>query len=211
MNPLCLLTKGRTFKDMAVRPGAYKLLANSALPKFTPGKRVSAPASEPAIAQVAQPTLFEPKPASIKAPAIEAPKVVAPALSPSPFTQYAKNAEKTSFRGTLKKGVCSCKELVQRFIFGRKGRPVHKATVQTELALEKVTVLKNDLNEDDLEVVLVERKVGRGEKPLASLNKTEMGGEAWIRLTAPFRKKSSESVFSSKAETKPSPELSAHV
>ena len=34
MNPLCLLTKGRTFKDMVGRPGAYKLLANSPLPKF---------------------------------------------------------------------------------------------------------------------------------------------------------------------------------
>ena len=63
--------------------------------------------------------------------------------------------------------------------------------MQTELALEKVTVLRNDLNEDDLEVVLVERKVGTGEKPLARLSRMEMPGEAWIRLTAPFRKKSS--------------------
>jgi hypothetical protein len=68
------------------------------------------------------------------------------------------------------------------------------------LALEKVTVLKNDLNEDNLEVVLVERKVGTGGKPLARLSKMEMTGEAWFRLTAPFRKKNSESAISPKED-----------
>ncbi len=71
--------------------------------------------------------------------------------------------------------------------------------------------MRNDLNEDDLEVVLVERKVGTGEKPLARLSKMEMTGEAWIRLTSPFRKKGSENAFSPKEETKASPELSAPV
>jgi hypothetical protein len=59
--------------------------------------------------------------------------------------------------------------------------------------------------------VLVERKVGTGQKPLARLSKIEMTGEAWLRLTAPFRKKSNGNAFSPKEETKPSPELSAHV
>jgi hypothetical protein len=75
--------------------------------------------------------------------------------------------------------------------------------------LEKVTVMRNDLNEDDLEVVLVERKGGTGGKPLARLSRMEMTGEAWSRLTAPFRKKNSENAFSPKAETTVSPELSA--
>ena len=81
--------------------------------------------------------------------------------------------------------------------------------MQTELALEKVTVLRNNLDDDDLEVVLVERRVGTGKKPLASLSKMEIPGEAWNKLTAAFRKKSSENAFSPKAETNPSPELSA--
>jgi hypothetical protein len=59
-------------------------------------------------------------------------------------------------------------------------------------------------------VVLVERKVGTGEKPLARLSKMEMTGEAWTRLTAPFRRKGHENAFSPKEEAKPSPELSAH-
>jgi hypothetical protein len=53
--------------------------------------------------------------------------------------------------------------------------------------------------------------VGTGQKPLARLSKIEMTGEAWLRLTAPFRKKSHGNAFSPKEETKPSPVLSAHV
>lgn len=220
MNPLCLLTKGRTFKDMADRPGAYKLLANRALPKFTAGKRPPSGLSQSA-PQSAQASLFEQPPAAVKATVVEARKSVAPpvetvkpsqpVLSQSPFAQAAKTSKRACARGTWRRMASFCKRLVQRFVFGRKGRPVHGATVQTELALEKVTVMRNDLNEDDLEVVLVERKVGTGEKPLARLSKMEMTGEAWNRLTAPFRKKGSENAFSPKAETKPSPELSAPV
>jgi len=220
MNPLCLLTKGRTFKDMASRPGAYKLLANRALPKFTAGKRPPTGLSHSA-PQTAQTSLFEQPARAVKATVVEAGKSVAPpawpvepsqpAVSQSPFAPAAKTSERACARGTWRRTVSFCKGLVQRFVFGRKGRPAHGATVQTELALEKVTVMRNDLNEDDLEVVLVERKVGTGEKPLARLSKMEMTGEAWSRLTAPFRKKSSENAFSPKAETKPSPELSAPV
>ncbi len=205
MNPLCLLNKGRTFKDTAERPGAYKLLAQSTLPKFTAGRR---PRSAP---EVKTPFIEALKPA---APLIEPAKPAQPAqpaLSPSPFAPEAKPAIKACADSTWKRTVRFCKGLILRFVFGRKGRPVHGMTVQTELALEKVKVLQNDLNEDDLEVVLVERKVGTGEKPLARLSKIEMTGEAWIKLTAPFRKKSSGSATSPKAETKPSPELSAQV
>ena len=189
MNPLCLLTKGRTFKDMAARPGAYKLLAHSALPKFTAGRQPPLPVAPPI--EPAQPTQ--------------------PAVSPSPFAPDAKPAKKPCADGIWKRSVSFCRWLVLRFVFGRKGRPIHGMTVQTELALEKVTVLQNDLNEDDLEVVLVERKEGTGEKPLARLSKIEMTGEAWIRLTAPFRKKSSESASSPKEENKPSQEVGASV
>ena len=135
-----------------------------------------------------------------------------PVIPPSPLTQVATAAEKAHARGGIwTRTVRSCKRFVQRYVLGRKGRPIAGSTVQTELALEKVTVLRNDLNEDDLEVVLVERKEGTSEKPLARLTKMEMTAEAWSRLTAPFRKKSSESAGNPKAETKSSPELSAPV
>ena len=224
MNPLCLLSKGRTFKDMTERPGAYKMLASSALPKYTAGKRPPSRRPHPA-PQTAQTSLFEQPPKAVKATVVEAPrgalplveavKPSQPAVSRSPFAEAAKKDDKTSGKpsatGTWKRTTRFCKELMQHLVFGHKGRPVHGPTVQTELALEKVTVMRNNLNEDDLEVVLVERKVGTGEKPMARLSKMEMTGEAWLRLTAPFRKKNSENAFSPKAETKPSPELSARV
>jgi hypothetical protein len=53
--------------------------------------------------------------------------------------------------------------------------------------------------------------LGTGEKPLARLSKMEMTGEAWMRLTAPFRKKNSDSAVNSKVEMKPSSELRARV
>jgi len=227
MNLLCLLTKGRTFKDMADRPGAYKLLDSSTLPKYGAAKRLPSRWSHSA-PQTAQASLFDQQPKTVKPTVVEAHKSVTPPVepvepvkpsvsvaSPSPFAQVAKKEAKTSempfARGTWNRTVKFCRAIVQRFIFGRKGRPVRGPTVQAELALEKVTVMRNNLNEDDLEVVLVERKVGTGEKPLARLSKMEMTGDAWLRLTAPFRKKNSENAFSPKAETKPSPELSARV
>jgi hypothetical protein len=219
MNPLCLLTKGRTFKDMADRPGAYKLLAGSTLPKFMASKRPASRWSHP-VPQTAQASLFEQPAKEVKAPVVAPPvepvKPSEPAVLPGPFAQAAikdeKISEKPCATGTWKRMVSFCKESVQRFVYGRKRGAVHGGlTVQTELALEKVTVMRNNLNEDDLEVVLVERKVGTGEKPLARISKMEMTGDAWLRLIAPFRKKNSESAVSPKAETKPSPELGARV
>jgi hypothetical protein len=239
MNPISLLTKGRTFQDMADRHGEYKMLENSGLPKSMPPRKKAAPAVShpvPQIApareiapvhevaqtpEVAETTLFDkPAPtAPAKDPLVVVPTVIAPAIdpitpvqsaAPNPFAAVPKKTEKLSFRILYRKAALFCKRLVQRFIFGRKGRPIHEKTVQTELALDKVTVLKNDLNEDDLEVVLVQRKVGTP-SPLARLSKMEMTGDAWFRLTAPFRKKHGDSATGSKAETHASPESTARV
>ena len=129
-------------------------------------------------------------PVIVQVPPVPVTQPAAPMAAPAPFTRYANASKRAWISATWKRIALFCKRLVQRFVFGRKGRPVREAGVQTELALEKVTVVRNDLNEDDLEVVLVERKVGTGQKPLARLSKMEMTGEAWLRLTAPFRKKS---------------------
>jgi hypothetical protein len=43
---------------------------------------------------------------------------------------------------------------------------MRSAPVQTELALDKVKVMRNDLSEDDLEVVAIDKNAGkRIEKP----------------------------------------------
>jgi hypothetical protein len=51
----------------------------------------------------------------------------------------------------------------------RKELPFQSAAVQTELALDKVKVMRNDLSEDDLEVVAInKRTVKKLEKPVQS-------------------------------------------
>jgi hypothetical protein len=40
-------------------------------------------------------------------------------------------------------------------------RPFQSPAVQTELALDKVKVMRNDLSEDDLEVVMIDKKSGK--------------------------------------------------
>jgi hypothetical protein len=176
-----------------------------------------------AAAKPAQTSLFEEPPQAVHAQLVETPTLKVPPVetarppqpeaAQSPFSRPAPKPEtkkkKFSFTGVGKKVALFCKRLVQRFVFGRKGRPVHAAGVQTELALEKVKVLRNNLNEDDLEVVLVAGQVGTGpEKPSARLSKMEMTGETWSRLTASFRKKTTENVFGSKAKAGSRP---AHV
>jgi hypothetical protein len=48
----------------------------------------------------------------------------------------------------------------------RKEQPFQRPAVQTELALDKVKVIRNDLREDDLEVVTIDKKAAKKtEKP----------------------------------------------
>jgi hypothetical protein len=103
------------------------------------------------------------------------------------------------------------KEWVRQLILGDKHRPYPGAGVQTELALEKVRVMRNNLDEDDLEVVLVQRKVGMDGRPLARVSKMEMTADAWTRLTAPFRKRNNMSASPFSVEKKESVPLGAPV
>jgi len=224
MNPLCLLTKGRTFRDFTDRTGTYKLLAG-AVPKYSDDKRGPARRWQAAVPPTAQASLFDEAPEAAKpvradvsdlsltektteASVVPPQPTPAPA-SPSPAVPTTLASQQVRSAGPVRQATGFCRKMWQRFIFGREGHPFQGPTVQTELALEKVTVLRNDLNEDDLEVVLVEKKVGKGEKPLARLSKTEMTGDAWSRLTAPFRKMPSAGAINPKAEKAPSSELSA--
>jgi hypothetical protein len=51
----------------------------------------------------------------------------------------------------------------------RKERPFQSKAVQTELALDKVKVIRNDLCQDDLEVVAIDKKAAKKtEKPVQS-------------------------------------------
>ncbi|MEO5803820.1 MAG: hypothetical protein ABIR24_09840 [Verrucomicrobiota bacterium] len=67
------------------------------------------------------------------------------------------------------------------------------APVQTEWSLEKVTVLRNDLNEADLEIVAPKPPVAvQPTKPnLVHLNRVKNSGREWIKMTTRLFKTSS--------------------
>ena len=191
MNPLSLLTKGRTVKNLRERPGHYKLLGGSVVPKFSKPKNPfpTTPHPEP---QKAQAPLFaqaQPAPEARK----EEIKPVAPKVSTfvetSAFAKAAANrvAEKKSPEESGKSATPITAQarqsqpgwwsqlavrsvrFVQSWISRRKIPAVPRATVQAELALEKIKVIRNDFSEDDLEVVMIDKKAGKkADKPAQS-------------------------------------------
>lgn len=146
MNPLSLLTKGRTIRGFKDRSCAYRLTIRGVAPNFSAGKKTSPTPShrEP---EVSQSTLFERPQPPVAAPAI-APAPKPPALAPQPVSRETPWNRLAGF----------CRGFLQRWTARRTASPFQGRTVQAELGLEKVKVVRNDLSEDDLEVVRVGKK-----------------------------------------------------
>jgi hypothetical protein len=189
MNPMSLLTNGRTIRGLKEHPGRYKLLCNSVLPNFSGPKRPipTTPHAEPKNAQQAlieqpkptpEPRKEEVRPTVAKASAFVETSAFAKAAAarmaekrkkeePGPTTPFSVVPAKDqpskpglwSHLGAIPAG------WAQKWIPWRKAPAFPSATVQTELVLEKVKVMRNDLSEDDLEVVMMEKKA---EKPAQS-------------------------------------------
>jgi hypothetical protein len=151
MNPLSLLTKGRTIRGLKERPGHYKLSGKSAVPNF----------SEP------KPELFKEEGRSKKDEGRES-------MQPAPSEQQTPKAERPAPAGldgavageAPKQGRWSglAKRLAgwaRSWLPWGKERPFQSAAVQTELALDKVKVVRNDLSQDDLEVVAIDKKAAK--------------------------------------------------
>jgi hypothetical protein len=150
MNALSLLTKGHTIRGLKEGHGAYKLLDKNALPHFDPPKRpISAsPHLEP---QNTQPAGFEQMPAKAEKPVFgNATEVPAPASAPSKW-----HRSMTSFWRLLYARVGVWLRTKNPW---RKPLNARSAGIQTELDLDKVKVMRNDLSEYDLEVVPMENK-----------------------------------------------------
>ena len=154
MNPLSLLTKGRTIRGLKERPGAYKLLEKSILPNFSGAKSASPTISHEGLfkeegrrkkeesRESTQPAAPEQQPNEAQTPAAtDAPQEQPP--KPGPLNRLASWAR-------------------QRLPLGKE-KPFQTPAVQTELALDKVKVIRNDLSEDDLEVVAIDKKKARRE------------------------------------------------
>jgi hypothetical protein len=152
MNPFRLLTKGSTIGGLRERPGAYKLLAKSVLPNFTGPKRPAPtmPQPEPAKAQPALVERCQPEP--------ETPAPVSVVPVPAPVAAPAPVKELPSKPGLLSRLAAIPGGWTRQWIPWRKAPPFQSPTVQTELALDNVRVIRNDLCEDDLEVVMIDKK-----------------------------------------------------
>jgi hypothetical protein len=138
MNGLSLLTKGHTIRGLEERDREYKLLDKGALPNFSAPKRPipTTPRSE----------------ADENAQAARATAAPASVAEPAPAKQQPL---KTALWRRLAGGA---RDWVLGRIPWRKGSHFRSAGVQTELGLDKVKVIRNDLSEDDLEVVATEEK-----------------------------------------------------
>jgi hypothetical protein len=146
MNPLNLLTKGHTIKGFKSRSGVYKLPDRGFAPNFSSAKPAP-PTTTHKEKAVSQPTFFDkPKP-PVPAPPLK-PSVAVPPPTPR---EPVWDRFVSGFRG-----------FVERCTANGKASPFQRRTVQTELALEKVTVVRNDLADEDMEVISVRKKpVGR--------------------------------------------------
>jgi hypothetical protein len=179
MNPINLLTKGHTIRALKERPGRYKLLCSSVLPKFSSAKGQIPTASHP-VPQNTQTALFEKaKPAQ----ELQKEEVKSTFAETSPFARAAMEKRKTAEPALpvpaaltqsqpAKPGLLSQLAVIpaswaDKWISRRKTPASPMETFQTELALEKVKVLRNDFSEDDLEVVMIEKKAGKkAQKPV---------------------------------------------
>jgi hypothetical protein len=167
MNPFRLLTKGSTIGGLKERPGAYKLLEKSVLPNFA-GPKLKAPTLphlEPAGTQSAffrrlqrkaeKPAALDVGPAPASAPS------PTPTQAPSPPAAPAAPAQELSTRpGMWSRLACMAGNWKRQWSAWRKPQPFQSPSIQTELALDKVRVIRNDLCEDDLEVVMIDKKTG---------------------------------------------------
>jgi hypothetical protein len=166
MSPMNLLTTGRTILGLKERPGRYKLMGNSVLPKFSRPNR-SSPTTPHPVVQNPQPALFEQakpvvvarKEAETAAPGKDSTVTAATSIKKkeqpvSPFSLV--HGRKPSKPG-MWEGLA---DWVQKWIPTHKAPPSPLESFQTELALEKIKVMRNDLSEDDLEVVMIDSKVG---------------------------------------------------
>jgi hypothetical protein len=163
MNPFRLLTKGRTIRGFRECAGAYKLLEKSGLPNFS-GPKHPAPKTPHREHANAQPTLVEQPQPKLETPArVSVAPVPAPVPTPAPVKNQPSKPGLWSRLAAMPAG------WTRQWIPWRKARPFPSPTVQTELALDKVRVMRNDLSEDDLEVVIIDKKAGKKtEKPAHS-------------------------------------------
>jgi hypothetical protein len=229
MRLISLLTLGRTLDHARDRSGVYSLRKVNEFSKLGSARTVGTPPAASAVTvaapvAVAQPLLFDGAEASAPAPArapatktveSETPMKLVPVPPPEvkvAAPRPAPNPDRKSLWQSAKKPLLDgCAAAMKPVIrtWGKLRRPAAdlRPRAQAELALEKVTVLRNDLSEADVTVVAPERNRGepRERKPATGPNPWKEATARWINLKSPAEKATGATATTPRA---PSTELS---
>lgn len=202
MSLLKLLSAGKSLDGSKPTTSPYRMRTGNLLPKFGSTKNPFAPGktesqSKPA-GQMETDPLFDDEPVTVKSPKSKVPakketkaaapekKAVSQTVTAAP-APAATPAPKQGKRGGLSGLVKKLNPLVYLPKRQPGGRPArHKAAraaVQGELSLERVRVLRNELNDSDLEFVTAKPAgAGTGGAILRPLPEPRL--TAWGRLTS---------------------------
>jgi len=182
MSLMKLLTVSKSFAGGRSGPARYKMAEQGLLPKFAPmGRPVSlAPkqkSDEPLPIQEANRTPNAP-PKSIQFFQVPEP-VAKPVKAAAPTPRAARFAADVSTNWFRLGG--------QPFLNRPAGRS-KPTTAQTELSLDAVRPVRNDLSDSDLQIVPAKTGIepDASKRRSSRLLKPEMTGFAWSRLTARF-------------------------
>ena len=158
-----LLTVGKSLKKGSNLPSPYKMKEQNLLPRFASvGRPVSlAPLPNPMEVSRDLFRLATPKPAGAVPAPIPTTQSPFAAPSPAPVVEQAQKTRRFwfSFKSTVRSG--------QRL-------------VQSELLLDEVKVIRNDLNETDLEIVAP--KTAPVPEPVAATNNESLNSTATLTL-----------------------------
>jgi hypothetical protein len=169
-------------KNDSVKPAPTQMETDSLFesePKQAPAPVQQAPVVKEAKPVVQPEKKTEAKPVTV-APAIPA-ATVAPTASATPVAKQAKTGK---LAGLLKK-LNPLAHLPKRQPNGRSVKPkAARAAVQGELSLEKVRVVRNELNDCDIEFVTTKTVVSTGAAGTIQPEKPRPGLTTWGRLTS---------------------------
>lgn len=220
MSLMRLLTVGRSLGNATPRPNRYKLPEQNALPKLGPVRPpvepapLPAPVTPPAAAsgtpRLETGSLFEFSAESrVGARGPQEERAVSPLVSPAaavvanPFAGEVveQKSEEVLIPMPDRPGQPAKKTWsLVNMLFLRRKKESSAARVQGEWSLEKVTVVRNDLSDADLEVVAAKKKKAPEVKA-----ETDGVGEKFARFTSRFQKGEAVEVPVEAGATPPSP------
>jgi hypothetical protein len=197
MSLIKLLTVGKCLVSNRNGPGRYRMTELALLPKFAPVGRPIALAPKPKNRAMPAADYRQPEagPSGNPAPVPMTPtkqvlahstpteraESISPGVNPAPMPVAASASCVNSISNTdffrLKRVAAA---------FGRAGHPQRKAPVQTELVLDGVRVVRNDLSDSDVEIVPTRPVLtpAPDQPPQPKIIKAELTGMGWSRLTA---------------------------